>query len=32
MAEQEYITHWHCNYCPKCGAQMDESEDKNEIF
>lgn len=24
--EQEYITHWQCNYCPKCGAQMDEKE------
>ena len=21
---------WH--YCPNCGAKMDESEDKNEIF
>ena len=20
------------NYCPNCGAKMDESEDKNEIF
>lgn len=23
---------WEPPYCPNCGAKMDESEDKNEIF
>ena len=33
LCENRILDNGHSwNYCPNCGAKMDESEDKNEIF
>ena len=33
LCENRILDNGHSwNYCPNCGAKMDESEDKNQIF